>query len=107
MSVYKEYSENGELLIEGQFDSKGLKFGLWMEYNRYGTLVIEERYLNGKRHGIYKTYHDNGSLWCTGCFKDGNKEGEFKIYDLSGSLKKIQIYFKDQLFDEWNTLKKL
>ncbi|HRD39961.1 MAG TPA: hypothetical protein PLC65_15135 [Bacteroidia bacterium] len=102
MSLYKEYSENGELLLEGQFDSRGLKSGLWIEYSRYGTIIIEEHYANGFRHGFYKSYYDNGILWCSGWYKEGKKEGEFRIYDQSGKLKQTRLYFKDHLVEELN-----
>lgn len=102
MSVYREYSVSGELLLEGQYDPAGLKFGLWIEYSRYGTIIIEEHYLHGLRHGLYKSFYDNGVLWCSGWYKEGKKEGEFKIFDQSGKLKQIRLYDKDHLLEELN-----
>lgn len=106
MKEYKEYSKDGILLIEGFLDSLNLKNGVWKEYDKKGNLYVEERYLKGKRHGEYKCYHENGNLWCYGRFKEGMKEGEFKIFAEDGDLIKRQVYFKDQLFDEYPILRK-
>lgn len=101
MTPHREYSNRGVLLIEGSIDIHGLKEGLWKEYDRDGSLIIEEMYYRGKRHGAYKTYHNNGKLWCYGWFFDDKKHGKFKIFDRNQHLIKTQLFLRDQLVNEY------
>ena len=103
MTEHREYSDDGILLIEGSYDKKGSKIGLWREYNSHGILLAEEYYQKGNRHGKYISYHDNGSVWCRGTFKNGLKDGEFKTFDRDNKLMLTQIYFKDELFSEYKS----
>ena len=101
MTKYREFSSNGTILLEGQYDINKCKSGLWKEYNSEGLLLTEERYQKGNRHGEYVSYHNNGAIWCRGHFKNGLKEGEFKTYDPEGKLILTQTFFRDQLFSEY------
>lgn len=100
MKIFKEFSRDGFLLIEGQFDVKGLKVGIWKEYYKNGNTATEEEYHNGKLHGNYISYHENGNIWCIGNFCHGDKNGKFKIYDTNGNLFLIQEYSNDKLINQ-------
>ena len=47
---HKEYTKDGTLLINGQFNGNGLKTGLWKEYYKSGSTAAEEFYQDGKLH---------------------------------------------------------
>ncbi len=100
MTEHKEYSRDGVLVIEGQFDNNRLKTGLWKEYYNSGKIAAIEVYEDGKLHGCYKSFHENGSIWAIGYYNHGNKEGKFEIYDPQGNLILIQHYNQDNLINQ-------
>ena len=43
------------------------------EYNKYGEVVFEGEYLNGKINGISKIYNENGTIIFEGKYLNGKK----------------------------------
>jgi len=100
MTERKEFSKDGVLLIDGQYDKKKLRTGLWKEYYRNGIIATEELFLDGNLHGFFRSYHENGNIWCNGNYDQGHKEGKFEIYDKQGNLILFQHYNKDKLINQ-------
>ena len=96
-AMYQEYSKDGELLLEGQYNDDNKKTGIWKEYYKSGKILAEESYKSGELHGIYKSFHPNGNLWSYGNYENGYKEGKFEIFSTQGILIIIQYYNKDKL----------
>jgi len=79
-----------------QLNSKGKKYGLWIEEK--GLFKIY--YKDGKYNGIYREYSGKGKLGCIGEFKNDVRIGEwyffddddFLIYKLQGFAKNTNIY---------------
>ena len=111
----KEYYENGKLAFEGEYlygnkwAGKGydilnnityeLKDGKCLikeysffngegkEYNRFGKLDFEGKYLNGKRNGKGKEYcYESGKLIFEGEYLNGHINGKGKEYNQYGKL---------------------
>ena len=97
---HKEYSKEGELLIEGYYNKDKKKTGVWHEYYPNLVLAIEFNYKNGQLHGSYKSYYETGSIWCTGNYVNGKKEGVFTIYNKEGKIFLIHVYKNDRILKE-------
>ena len=47
--------------------------GKGKEYNKWGILIYEGEYFNGKKHGKGKKYDDNGNLIFEGEYFNGER----------------------------------
>ena len=56
------YNQNGILLSSVNFNSEGLKNGVWEIYDDKGTLRAQMEYQNGKRVGNWKVFNSSGIL---------------------------------------------
>lgn len=94
-SKYKEYTIDGKLMCEGNYDN-GIKTGKWVHYYENGEKDYEENYENGVLDGQYISYHENKKIFQKGNISKGKRNGEWitKYYD--GNLKSIFAY-KDSL----------
>src|SRR5690606_2916747 len=55
------YGSNNQLKIEGQYDGKGNRHGVWTYYTDRGTKLSVTEYKNGLKDGFIVVYHPNGS----------------------------------------------
>lgn len=58
---YEDFYLNKNLREAGWF-SKGLKYGLWKNWNEQGVLIEECSWSNGKKNGTYYRYDTQGKL---------------------------------------------
>jgi len=65
----KGYDENGNIIYELKNGNGKVK-----EYNKYGYLIFEGGYLNGKRNGKGKEYDYDGKLIFEGEYLDGERK---------------------------------
>ena len=78
----KEYGRKfGELLYEGEY-LNGKRNGKGKEFHFFGKLEFEGEYLNGKRHGKGREYNDFGRLIFEGEYLNDERNGKGKEYDL-------------------------
>src|SRR5436190_11636401 len=56
---YKRYYENGNLMIDGNFDD-GNKSGLFTEFHENGKISRKISYVNGLRHGAVQVFNEDG-----------------------------------------------
>ena len=90
--MYKEFYENGQVRIEGMFNQKGEKSGLWRGYNKQGWLQSEILYVRGKKNGHAVVFHPNQQPKYIGEYKDDIKVGEWRFFDEDGNLtKKVEF----------------
>jgi hypothetical protein len=68
--VYQAYFYNGKLKQEGTFE-KGLKQGIWTEYNSAGQKVATMKYDKDLLHGWLYTFNKDGSLLSKVLYLDG------------------------------------
>ncbi|MFA4851126.1 MAG: hypothetical protein WC599_01270 [Bacteroidales bacterium] len=100
LTKHEEYSKDGVLLIEGQYDDDERKTGIWYEYYKTGKLAAEFRYKNGILNGTYKSYHENGMIWCLGNYLNDKKEGKFEVYNPDGKIILLCEYNNDKIINQ-------
>ena len=94
---YKEYYENGNLKIEGQYQNGNMK-GIWKEYHKNEKLKKEVNYKEGKLEGPAKEYSRKGDrVLIEENYKAGKLDGATKEYDTNGSLILECNYKNDKL----------
>ncbi|MBS4039259.1 MAG: hypothetical protein KGZ81_05515 [Flavobacteriales bacterium] len=70
----EEYHDNGQLASVGTA-RKNFIYGKWQlhgllkNFDKFGNLVSEENYVEGKLHGWCKNYFSNGKIESRGVFK--------------------------------------
>ena len=92
----KEYYENGNVKLEGEYLNDELN-GKVKKYYENGILKFEGEYLNDNANGLCKGYHTNGNI---------NFEIEYandipgygRVYDNSGRIIYEGIHTKQRIF---------
>ncbi len=97
---YKEYSENGALLIESNYVDGELS-GVWKKYYETGELEWTVHYKEGYRDGAYHNYYKNGQLKLEGKLRKDKKNGEEKRYLENGQLEWTGKYKSDRFDKIW------
>ncbi|WP_282031730.1 energy transducer TonB [Winogradskyella eximia] len=97
---YKEYLENGKLLIESSYRDYEL-FGQWKRYYENGQLEWMVVYKYGYRDGLYKHYYQNGDLKLEGNLSKDKVDGEEKRYLTNRVLEWSGNYNKGLLNGNW------
>jgi antitoxin component YwqK of YwqJK toxin-antitoxin module len=97
------FHKTGQIHVECSYLNDKLH-GYYREYNPYGKLLAEKRYLNGElvtreieetlevKAEIRKTYWPNGETQFTGAFLEGQPVGLHKEYNENGILESAKIY---------------
>lgn len=98
---YREYSEDGTLVVESNY-ADGELDGMWKQYYDSGELLWQVAYKNGYKEGKYQNYYKNGQLKLEGKTIKGKKEGEEKRYRESGELEWSGNYKASQLHKNWS-----
>jgi len=86
--AYREYYPSGKVKIEGFYDSKGEKNGVWKGYSENGQIQSEMFYMGGKKNGHAVVFLPNGKPKYIGEFKEDIKIGKWRFYDNEGNLSK-------------------
>jgi len=81
---YKEYYPSGKVKIEGRYNAKNERDGLWQAYFEDGKKWSIGTYINGEENGEKKVWYENGNLRYTGQMKNNKPTGEWHIWDESG-----------------------
>lgn len=125
-----EMYSSGNILLNEQEYSKGLKEGSWSVYHPNGKLQKQGSILNGKEHGEYKEWYSNGNLryeyhydqglktgkWLS-WYEDGTRyternfennqlNGKVLVWDTDGDLAKEYDYVRDRLVNSEMHFKK-
>lgn len=77
----KKYFVNGNIKELTSYNNQTLKDGLHRKWNRYGVLVLEEVYKNGKRNGCQKVWNDEGVILFSMEYLNGKMHGKNKVYN--------------------------
>lgn len=93
---YKEFYENGNLKVEGNF-KEGKQHGSYKKYYSNGEIHIKGSYKDGELDGVRKTYYKNGELEKKEKYKAGKLHGSFKSYYENGELNVKTSYTNDTL----------
>ena len=97
---YKEFYENGNLKVEGNF-KEGKQHGSYKKYYSNGEIHIKGSYKDGKLDGVRKTYYENGELEEKEKYKMGKRDGSYKKYDKEGQLRIEASFVNDNLTDDY------
>lgn len=90
--AYREYYPNGNVKIEGFFDSKGEKNGVWKGFSKNGQQQSEIFFLRGKKNGHAVVFLPSGKPKYIGEYKNDIKVGKWRFYDNEGNLSKEVIF---------------
>ncbi|MET6990055.1 toxin-antitoxin system YwqK family antitoxin [Sediminicola arcticus] len=92
---YKKFTENGEVLISGNFLGYK-KNDEWLEYYSNGNQKQVGHYIDGMQTGEWKYFYDNGKLRAEGNYKngDGSNFGTIGI-PINGRFGIWKFYFED------------
>lgn len=82
----KQYYENGQLRLFGNYNEDEERDGLWVSYFDDGTIWSECEYKNGKKDGLNNAYYSNGKIRFTGFWKENQRIGDWKSYSENGEL---------------------
>ncbi len=89
---YEEFYPSGALKIEGDFDEKKQRNGLWVSYYENGIKWSESFYVHGLKEGHSVTFHPNGKVRYIGEYKDDKQTGNWRFFDESGELVREENY---------------
>jgi antitoxin component YwqK of YwqJK toxin-antitoxin module len=102
--LYLEKHPNQKKKISGQFEW-GKKTGSWKEWNKQGTLLLEEHWVNGITVGEQKKWHQNGILASIERYKQGLKHGRFESW-YDNEQRKTRAEWSDNVlkgaYQEWH-----
>lgn len=83
-SSYKAfYGGNNQLKMEGEYDSKQNRHGIWTYYTVDGKKQSITEYKHGIKDGYSIVYHPNGSLHYRGEYRDDVMVGVWDFYDVN------------------------
>ncbi|WP_294823860.1 hypothetical protein [uncultured Flavobacterium sp.] len=94
VGAYTFASYDGTVLQKGQYDGRGLKTGLWTDFDKYGRPEREIEYKDGKINGLYKSYNQGMPREETH-YVNGTKEGPSKMYALNTGILEGEKVFKN------------
>ena len=84
--LYREFYDNGQVKIVGQYDDNDLKTGLWNAYFDNGNKLSSSNYKAGINNGYSIVYYPNGNVRYFGDYKDGERIGKWTFYDENGNV---------------------
>jgi antitoxin component YwqK of YwqJK toxin-antitoxin module len=97
--VWKYYSMDGKILIEGQY-KEGLLEGKYKEYFVNGKVKSEIVYKGDKKNGKEKDYFENGKIRLEKNYENGYLIGDYKQYYDNGQLRFVRNYKNGILWNE-------
>lgn len=62
IGYWRHNYDSGKILAEGDYDSSGLKSGVWVFYYGAGTLKSQGKYKDDLKHGVWREWDRNGAL---------------------------------------------
>lgn len=94
---YKEWLDNGDVFIEGQFVN-GKAEGEWKYYDFHdGYFESFGNFKAGKKTGLWKHLFKEGKVRAEYNFVNGKKQGAYKLFNKEGSVFEEGIYTNDEL----------
>lgn len=80
---YQEFYAKKQLKESGNLE-KGLKTGIWKNWNEKGTLNNDYTWKSGRRNGLYHKYDSVGKVQEQGTYKNDLLNGRQKSYTADG-----------------------
>ena len=108
LNIKKEYYANGNVKVEGIYDIKNNKNGLFKYFDENGKIKQSEIYLHGillakglidkegQRQGYWEEYYENGNIKSKGKYKDGLRIDEWEYYFINKKLQQKGKYLKGE-----------
>lgn len=62
VGYWRHNYDSGKILAEGDYDSSGLKSGVWVFYYGSGSLKSQGKYKEDLKHGTWKEWDRNGAV---------------------------------------------
>lgn len=99
---YREYHDNGQLMIQSLYNSNSQLDEEYFEYDRFGRCVLRYLYDNGKLHGVCERYFENGKIKEYGIYVNDQLHGIdcYRQYYQNGKIKVRQSYNQGVLHGE-------
>jgi len=107
LGTHKSYFENGKIDSLVEYDSLGVKDGVFQSYYENGQMGFLGEYSKGVQTGEYKTWKSDGNLWITGQYgKNGKLDGLKKMFDTDGGsseyLYRNGVLSRVRYYDEYD-----
>ena len=83
--IIKEFNNFGKLIFEGKY-LNGVRNEKGKEYDYYGSIKFEGMYLNGKKNGKGKEYYSLNKIKFEGEYLNDQRNGKGKEYSVNGVL---------------------
>jgi antitoxin component YwqK of YwqJK toxin-antitoxin module len=101
---YIGYNTKGDLKMEGAYDVKDGKTGMWKYYNdKNGSLSSSGSFEEDQRQGVHKKYYPEGIEQEITTYKDDAPQGYSVFFYPNGKIKS-QLYFKNGVeHGSWET----
>jgi len=77
--------------------ANGVKDGIETLYDKYGRVIQQIPYMNGRIHGILKAFYPNGNRMITYTYKYGMKSGYAFTYNPDGTVNKKAKFKNNKL----------
>lgn len=74
--------------IEGEYNNKTQRQGVWTSWYENGQKNSQGTYENGVLEGIYTVWHPNGQVYYSGKYLHGKQIGKWVFYDSLGTIAK-------------------
>lgn len=94
---YTKTLSNGTVEMEGQYDTKGKKTGIWIKRKKDGTPTEEKCYKDGELDGKSKEFFTDGSVSKVITYAKGKKNGPQVSYDFSTGNIISELTYVDNL----------
>ncbi|MEO1496536.1 MAG: toxin-antitoxin system YwqK family antitoxin [Planctomycetota bacterium] len=102
----KEYFENGQVFVEGQYEA-GKPTGTWKYYYPNGQIAKELSYKRGQPEGAFKVFNEEGKLVAEREYTAGKRTGKWSYYlPETEQLLREERYAAGRAQGEWKTFYK-
>lgn len=106
--IWKVFYEHGVIKLEESY-SHGLKDGYFKTYDKYGSLIKTEKYLNGIlqedvpeliKLDVKNNYYEDGTIKSTGGYHNDLEEGVHRVFTREGMIEGAKVYKKGKVVSE-------
>lgn len=94
---YTKTLTSGTVEVEGEYDAKGKKTGIWVHRKKDGTPSDEKSYKDGELSGVCKEFFTDGSVNKVTNYAKGKKNGVLITYDFSTGNIISELTYVDNL----------
>ena len=99
LTPHIEYSDNRNVWIKGQKNSKGQREGIWEMFYDNGNIQCRTPYKGGKMNGIEEWFYPSGNIYRRTPYKEGKVDGIDEWFCPSGNIIKHHVWKEGVLIE--------